>query len=79
MHIVSVALFWTQFRPSRREADDCGVTAILLDRAFLLQRRDALLVRDGPRKVELLLPDGAEIARREVAECPQLGVILDFL
>ena len=51
------------FKSSRSEADDSGVSAVLLEGTILLQRHDAPLVRDGPREVELLLADGAHLSR----------------
>ena len=39
------------------------MTAVLLEGTILLQRRDALAVRDGTREVELLLADGAHLSR----------------
>ena len=49
------------------------MVAVLLEGAFLLQGRDAVLVGDVPAEVELFLAHGAEVAGREVPERLQLG------
>ena len=48
------------------------MVAILLEGALLLQRGEAIRVRDLAAEIELLLADGTEVAGREIAQRLQL-------
>jgi len=68
-HLVNIAF---PGHAQRLEADAHGVVAVLLDGAFLLERRDAVAIRHLFAKIELLLADSAEVARCQVAQLLQL-------